>query len=144
MLDMHRQPKILGLILYPKLAYNKHIDNTSAKASKTLPILKVLSSTKQGKHKETLLLVYKDQCQSIHPLCGHLLHLLQNYTKHGTTHCNWLHADIWHLHDEKQTYYHHKTSCIPNQTKIITSHTTTQLKSIQHQDRWNKLHLWCI
>ena len=58
-LDMSTHPKILGLTLDPKLTYNTHIDNTANKASKTLSILKVLSSTKWGKHKETILATYK-------------------------------------------------------------------------------------
>ena len=56
---MHTHPQILGLTLDPKLTYNKHIDNTATKASKTIPILKVLSSTKWSKDKETLPSIYK-------------------------------------------------------------------------------------
>ena len=41
-LDMNTQSNILGLTLDPKLTYNKHIDNTTSKASKTLPIQNTL------------------------------------------------------------------------------------------------------
>ena len=53
-------PKILGLTLDPKLTYNWHIDLAATKARKTINILKVLTSTKWGKHKETTLATYKD------------------------------------------------------------------------------------
>ena len=53
LLDMHTHPKILGFILDPKLTCNKHIDNTAAKVSKSLPLLKVFCS------KETLHSTYK-------------------------------------------------------------------------------------
>ena len=58
-LPMTTHPKILGLTLDPKLTYNRHIDLAATKARKTLNILKVLTSTKWGKHKETILATYK-------------------------------------------------------------------------------------
>ena len=51
--------KILGLTLDPKLTYNRHINLAATKARKTINILKVLTSTKWGKHKETILAIYK-------------------------------------------------------------------------------------
>ena len=56
---MTTHPKILGLTLDPKLTYNRHIDLAATKARKTINILKVLTSTKWGKHKETILATYK-------------------------------------------------------------------------------------
>ena len=58
-LPMTTHPKILGLTLDPKLTYNRHIDLAATKARKTINILKVLTSTKWGKHKETILATYK-------------------------------------------------------------------------------------
>ena len=58
-LPMTTHPKILGLTLDPKLTYNRHIDLAATKARKTINILKVLNSTKWGKHKETILATYK-------------------------------------------------------------------------------------
>ena len=40
----HQLHKILGLTLYPKLSYTKHIDNTTIKARKIIQILKALTS----------------------------------------------------------------------------------------------------
>ena len=58
-LPMTTHPKILGLTLDPKLTYNRHIDLAATKARKTINILKVLTSTKWGKHTETILATYK-------------------------------------------------------------------------------------
>ena len=58
-LPMTTHPKILGLTLDPKLTYNRHIDLAATKARMTINILKVLTSTKWGKHKETILATYK-------------------------------------------------------------------------------------
>ena len=97
-LDMHTHPKTLILTIDIKLTYNNYIDNKAAKASKTMPILKVFSSTKWGEHKETLLstskavtrpilsiVLHTSQCGyigtnaslslSMHLHYGHLLHL---------------------------------------------------------------------
>lgn len=37
---------IMGLTLDPQFTYNKNIDNTTAKASKNIPIIKLFYSTK--------------------------------------------------------------------------------------------------
>ena len=58
-LPMTTHPKILGLTLDPKLTYNRHIDLAATKARKTINIFNVLTSTKWGKHKETILATYK-------------------------------------------------------------------------------------
>ena len=52
-LPMTTHPKILDS--HPKLTYNRHIDLAATKARITINILKVLTSTKWGKHKETIL-----------------------------------------------------------------------------------------
>ena len=51
-LPMTTHPTILGLTLDPKLTYNRHIDLAATIARITINILKVLTSTKWGKHKE--------------------------------------------------------------------------------------------
>ena len=58
-LPMTTHTKILGLTLDPKLTYNRHIDLAATKARKTINILKVLTSTKWGKRKDTILATYK-------------------------------------------------------------------------------------
>ena len=58
-LPMTTHPKILGLTHDSKLTYNRHIDLAVTKARKTINILKALTSTKWGKHKETILATYK-------------------------------------------------------------------------------------
>ena len=54
-----KNPKILGLHLDPKLNFNQHIQQTKEKASKTINVLKALTSTKWGKDKETIVATYK-------------------------------------------------------------------------------------
>ena len=58
-LPMTTRSKILGLTLDPKLTYKRHIDLTATKARNTINILKVLTSTKWGKHTKTILATYK-------------------------------------------------------------------------------------
>ena len=48
------QPKVLGLTLDTKLAYNTHIHNSSVHAHKPPQIIKALTATGWGKQKETL------------------------------------------------------------------------------------------
>jgi len=54
-----KNPKIPGLHFDPKLNFNQHITQTKEKASKTINILKALTSTKWGKDKETVVATYK-------------------------------------------------------------------------------------
>jgi hypothetical protein len=54
-----KHPKILGVTFDPKLNYGEHINKTKEKASKTVNIIKALTSTKWGKQKETLTTTYK-------------------------------------------------------------------------------------
>ena len=54
-----QHPKILGLTFDPKLTYNQHTDNTKDKATKTIKLLKALTSTTWGKQKETIVTTYK-------------------------------------------------------------------------------------
>jgi len=54
-----KNPKILGLHLDPKLNFREHLNITKDKASKSINIMKSLSSTKWGKQKETLVTTYK-------------------------------------------------------------------------------------
>ena len=58
-LPMTTHPKILGLTLDLRLTYNRHIDLAATRACKTINIFKVLTSTKWGKHKETIFATYK-------------------------------------------------------------------------------------
>ena len=52
-------PKILGITFDPKLTYNKHIKLTKQLATKTLNVIKALTGTTWGKHKETIVNTYK-------------------------------------------------------------------------------------
>jgi hypothetical protein len=54
-----KHPKVLGLTFDPKLNYKQHIEKTKDKASKTVNILKALTSSKWGKQKETITTTYK-------------------------------------------------------------------------------------
>ena len=52
-------PKVLGLTLDPKLTYNAHIQNIATRAQKPLQVIKTLTGTTWGKHKEALVATYK-------------------------------------------------------------------------------------
>ena len=49
----------MGLNLDPKLNFGQHIKQTKEKASKTINMLKALTTTKWGKDKETVVSSYK-------------------------------------------------------------------------------------
>src|SRR4029077_17094636 len=54
-----KNPKILGLHFYPQLPFNQHVTQTKEKASKTINMLKALTTRKWGKDKETIVATYK-------------------------------------------------------------------------------------
>ena len=58
-LPMAAHPKVLGLILDPKLTYSTHIHNISVHTHTPLQIIKTLNGTGRGKQKETLMATYK-------------------------------------------------------------------------------------
>ena len=58
-LPMTTHPKILGLTLGPRLTYGRHVDLAAAKARKTVNILRVHTSARWGKRRETMLATYK-------------------------------------------------------------------------------------
>ena len=58
-LPMATHPKVMGLILDPKLTYSTHIQNISVQAHKPLQMIKALTATGWGKQKETLMATYK-------------------------------------------------------------------------------------
>ena len=53
------QPKNIRSDSRPQTRIQKHIEITTTKARKTIQILKSLTSTTWGKHKETILATYK-------------------------------------------------------------------------------------
>ena len=52
-------PEVLGLTLDRKLTYSTHIHNISVQAHTPLQMIKALTATGWGKHKETLMSTYK-------------------------------------------------------------------------------------
>ena len=54
-LPMATHPKVLGLIIDPKLTYSTHIHNISVQAHKSLQMIKALTETGLGKQRETLI-----------------------------------------------------------------------------------------
>ena len=57
-LPTKKHPKILGIILDPKLTFSQHINVTITK-KQMLNILKALTSTKWGKQKELIISTFK-------------------------------------------------------------------------------------
>jgi hypothetical protein len=108
-----KNPKVLGLTFDPKLTYAEHIKNTTAKASKTINILKTLTSTQWGKQKETITATYKAITRPIleysstiwSPIASdtniNKLQTIQNTALRIATGCT-ADTNIQHLHDETQ------------------------------------------
>ena len=106
-----KHPKVLGLTFDPKLTYAEHIKNTTTKASKTINILKTLTSTQWGKQKETITATYKAITRPIleysstiwSPITSNTninkLQTIQNTALRIATGCT-ADTNIQHLHDE--------------------------------------------
>ena len=104
-------PKILGLTFDPKLNFGEHINKTKEKSSKTINIIKALTSTKWGKQKETLVTTYKTITRPIieygstiwAPIASDTnvkkLQTIQNSALCTATGCT-KDTNIQHLHDE--------------------------------------------
>ena len=113
-LPMTIHPKILGLTLDPKLTYNRHIDLAATKARTIINILKVLTSTKWGKHKETILTTYKAITRPVFEYAYaiwspnasetniDILQIVQNTALRIATGCTH-DTNTQHLHDETNT-----------------------------------------
>jgi reverse transcriptase-like protein/retrotransposon-encoded endonuclease len=106
-------PKILGLHLDPKLTFNQHVTKTKEKASKTINMLKALTTRKWGKDKETIIATYKaitrpqlEYASTIwSPIASQTniehLQTLQNTALRIATGCT-ADTSIHHLHQETQ------------------------------------------
>ena len=57
-LPSEKHPEVIG-VFDPFLNFAEHCERTSAKASRTIAILKALSGTNLGQRKETLLVICK-------------------------------------------------------------------------------------
>ena len=140
-LPMNINPKILGLILDPKLTYNKHIEITTTKARKTIQILnaKALTSTTCGKQKKKIIATYKAITRPILEYASTIWSPLASYTninKLQITQKNALRiatgcttdTNTQHLHDETHTLL--PITRVTDKTKITTPttshHITTQ------------------
>ena len=112
-LPTETHPKILGLTFDPKLTFNRHIENSTTKAKKSLKIIKALTSTTWGKQKETLLVTYKTLTRPIleygatlygpiiKPNLTTKLQTVQNAALRTATGCT-ADTNIQHLHDETE------------------------------------------
>ena len=56
---MATQEKVLGFTLDPKLTYSTHIHHISVQVHKPPQMIKAVTATGWGKHKETLMATYK-------------------------------------------------------------------------------------
>ena len=106
-----QHPKILGLVLDPKLTFNEHVKAVTKKASATIKILKALTSTNWGKQKETIVSTYKVITRPILEYASTVwspvlsstqqgkLQITQNMALRTGTGCT-MDTNINHLHDE--------------------------------------------
>ena len=141
-LPMTTHPKILGLTLDPKLTYNRHIDLAATKARKTINILKVLTSTKWGKHKETILATYKAITRPVLEYASTIwspnaseinidkLQIVQNTALRIATGCTH-DTNTQHLHDETNVLpIHQHLQLHASQIRQIAQHPTHPLHKL--------------
>ena len=133
---MATHPKVLGLTLDPKLTYSTHIHNISVQAHTPLQMMKSLTSTGWGKHKETLMATYKAVMrQSLEyafsiwsPLASstsiNKMQVMQNAALRTATGCT-QGTNIQHMHDE---------------TLILPIHEQLQLHASQYKQKHNIHH----
>ena len=133
-LPMATHPKVLGLTLDPKLPYSTHIHTISVHAHKPIQIIKALTATGWGKHKETLMGTYKaamrpglEYASSVwSPISSSTsiskLQVMQNAALRTATGCT-QDTNIQHLHDETLTP-HTRAPTAPRLT-IQTENTTS-------------------
>ena len=115
---MTTHPKVLGLILDPKLTYSTHIHNISVQAHKPLQIIKALTAAGWGKQKETLMATYKavmrpalEYASSVWwPIASstsiNKLQVMQNAALRTATGCT-QDTNIQHLHDKTLPIHEH-------------------------------------
>ena len=128
---MITHPKILGLKLDPKLTYNRHIDLAATKARKTINILNVLTSTKWGNHKETILATYKTITRPVLEYASTIwspnasetnidkLQIVQNTALRIATGCNiQLHASQIRQKAQHPTHPLHKLTIHPHTPRL--------------------------
>lgn len=122
-LNMQTHLKIICLTLNSKLTYNKYIDNTTAMATKIIPVL-----TKWDKHKVTLRSTYKPQQNQYCDMSRPWSHVAATpiITEFKNEQCYALKLganDIQHLHDQTMILqFNTHTWNITNQTNITTSY----------------------
>jgi hypothetical protein len=136
-LKTEKNPKILGLILDPKLTYNSHIINTYNKSKQTLQVLKALTSTSWGKQKETIVNTYKTITRPIieysatvwGPIASstniNKLQIIQNSA---------LRLATGHTLDTNTTHIHNETKVLPLNThiKLLSSQLRSKTQEIKH------------
>ena len=64
-LPVEPNPKILGVTFDPTMRFQKHVDNITRKAKQRLNILKLLTGSSWGQHRETLLATFKSLIGSL-------------------------------------------------------------------------------
>ena len=131
-LPMTTHPKILGLTLDPKLTYN--IDLAATKARKTINILKVLTSTKWGKHKETILATYKAITRPVLEYASTIdkLQIVQNTALRIATGCT---------HDTNTQHQHDETNVLPiHQHLQLHASQIRQKAQHTHYTNWQSNH----
>ena len=108
---MATQPKALGLTLEPKLTYSTHVHNIPVQEHMPLQMIKALTATGWGKHKETLMATYKAVIRPAlmyasciwWPLLSstsiNKLQVMHNAALRTATGCT-QYTNIEHLHDE--------------------------------------------
>jgi hypothetical protein len=127
-----KHPKILGITYDPKLNFSEHTKITKDKATKSINILKALTTTKWGKSKETITATYKTITRPIleygstlwSPLLAdtnlQTLQTIQNTALRIASGCT-ADTNTTHLHQETQT--------LPLKTHLILHANQLKTKS---------------
>ncbi|MEL7523123.1 MAG: hypothetical protein AAGJ80_16170, partial [Cyanobacteria bacterium J06553_1] len=130
-------PKVLGLTFDPKLNFTEHTKLTEEKAKGTLKLVKAISGTDWGQHKETLVSTYKTYtrpvleyaCPAWAPIAS-----VSNVTKLQRVQNAALRCATGHTRDSNATHYHQETQVLPISThmKLVTSQYRESSRHPQH------------
>ena len=150
---MATHPKVLCLILDPKLTCRTHIHNISVHAHKPLQIIKALTATGCGKQKKTLMATYKavmrPALKYVSSIWSRLaswtsinkLQVMQNVSLRTATRCT-QYTNIQHLHDQTLTLpIHEHLQLHASQHKQKTQHPSHSLhKPTTYFNKAQKTH----
>ena len=136
-IETTHHPKILGMTFDPKLTFSEHINATEEKAKDTLKLVKAISGTDWGQHKETLVSTYKTYtrpvleyaCAAWAPIAS-----VTNIDKLQRVQNAALRCATGHTRDTNTIHCHQETQVLPlaKHMRLLTSQYRESARDVEH------------